>query len=275
MVRLSLALLLLAVAASQAKTRRTMLPPALANNRKFLFTPDEKIVGGEVVEVGSIPFQVSFQDFNFGPFHFCGGSIFNQNFVITAAHCVAGEDFNNPQNLYVVVGEHELYNEEGIEQTIAVKRIISHVDYSPYVNDIALLELADPIKFSKKVGPAVLPTQGAQSSGNCTVSGWGTTSSGGFSSDLLQVVTVPFVSDAVCEKAYPGSIIESMICAGEEGKDSCQGDSGGPMVCNGFLAGIVSWGRGCALADFPGVYTEVSYFVEWITTNAQLSEMGQ
>ena len=61
-----------------------------------------------------------------------------------------------------------------------------------------------------------------------------------------------------------------MICAGEEGKDSCQGDSGGPMTCSGserLHCGIVSWGRGCALAGYPGVYAETSAFVDWIRAN--------
>ena len=72
----------------------------------------------------------------------------------------------------------------------------------------------------------------------------------------------------MCRLAYGQHIIEdSMICAGEEGKDSCQGDSGGPLVCDGKHCGIVSWGYGCALADYPGVYTQTSYFAEWIIDN--------
>ena len=95
-------------------------------------------------------------------------------------------------------------------------------------------------------------------------------------------------------RAYEGNgynhIQDSMICAGlpEGGKDSCQvfiytdilsrytyivylyrcnswqGDSGGPFVCGGQSVGIVSWGLGCARPDFPGVYTQTSYFVDWI-----------
>ena len=85
-------------------------------------------------------------------------------------------------------------------------------------------------------------------------------------------VDVPFVSDQTCKLEYPFSIAESMICAGERGKDSCQGDSGGPMICyngdgSGYLAGIVSWGIGCGGLFHPGVYTEVSYFVDWISAN--------
>merc|ERR1711953_1035624 len=110
----------------------------------------------------------------------------------------------------------------------------------------------------------------------CTVTGWGTLSEGGFSlPNILHKVTVPVVSDADCNESYSSSgygIADSMICAGlpEGGKDSCQGDSGGPFTCGESpetreLLGIVSWGIGCARAGYPGVYTEVSHFVEWIT----------
>ena len=71
-----------------------------------------------------------------------------------------------------------------------------------------------------------------------------------------------------CRAAYGvENIKESMICAGEEGKDSCQGDSGGPLTCDGMHCGIASWGYGCGTAGYPGVYTETSYFVEWIMTH--------
>ena len=88
----------------------------------------------------------------------------------------------------------------------------------------------------------------------------------------LMKVDVPVVADGTCRLEYPFSIADSMLCAGEVGKDSCQGDSGGPMVCynqdgSGYLGGIVSWGIGCGGLFHPGVYTEVSYFVEWIGNN--------
>merc|ERR1719410_2067839 len=88
----------------------------------------------------------------------------------------------------------------------------------------------------------------------------------------LMKVDVPVVTDGTCRLEYPFSIADSMICAGEYGKDSCQGDSGGPMVCynadgSGYLGGIVSWGIGCGGLFHPGVYTEVAYFVDWVETH--------
>jgi trypsin len=71
----------------------------------------------------------------------------------------------------------------------------------------------------------------------------------------------------VCDRSYAsyGGIKESMICAGAVGVDSCQGDSGGPMTTkDGEHVGVVSWGVGCAQAGYPGVYTQTSYFINWI-----------
>lgn len=279
MFRMTLAVLLLAVAATQAKTRRTFLPQSLMNQRKFLFSPDEKIVGGTEATPGELPYQISFQQVGgiFGDFHFCGGSILNADWIICAAHCVAGEDFNNPQDLQIVAGEHDQSVEDGNEQRIAVDMIVSHEDYNSGTisNDISLLHLASSIQFGEFAAPIALPAQLQVSTGDSLISGWGTLSSGA-TPDVLNKVTVPIITDAVCRSQYgQDAVFDSMICAGLTGVggiDSCQGDSGGPMVCNvgadQYLCGIVSWGRGCGLPNYAGVYTEVSYFVDWIAANA-------
>lgn len=71
---------------------------------------------------------------------------------------------------------------------------------------------------------------------------------------------VPIINNWNCQQFYPDQITSRMLCAGFKagGTDSCQGDSGGPLVAGGRLVGIVSWGRGCALKDYPGVYTSVA-----------------
>ena len=104
----------------------------------------------------------------------------------------------------------------------------------------------------------------------CWITGWGRLASGGATPDILQQVQVPVVSRARCEKAYPRKIHDSMICAGldQGGIDSCQGDSGGPLVCprNGkaYLAGVVSYGIGCARPQLPGVYANVEKLLDFI-----------
>ncbi|XP_076057671.1 trypsin-1-like [Oratosquilla oratoria] len=187
-------------------------------------------------------------------------------------------DAENPDTLQITTGEHNLDIPEGHEQTVAVSRIIRHEDFDGWnvANDIALLRLQSLIAMNDFAQPIDLPRPFQGSSGDCEVSGWGSTAEGGSSSRTLMKVTLPIVPDTQCRADYGQEMIaDSMICAGfsEGGKDACQGDSGGPLVCvrsgtGKYLAGIVSWGYGCGLPNFPGVYTEVSYFVDWIQKNA-------
>merc|ERR1712096_210093 len=145
-------------------------------------------------------------------------------------------------------------------------------------NDVCLLKLKESLEWTDFVQPIALPEAGqvTEAGTDCVITGWGTLTEGGFGlPNVLHKVTVPVVSDEDCNAAYgaAGYAVEpSMICAGldEGGKDSCQGDSGGPFFSNESLEtrellGVVSWGIGCGRAGYPGVNTEVSYFVEWIT----------
>ncbi|MBD5000848.1 trypsin-like serine protease, partial [Xanthomonas citri pv. citri] len=160
-----------------------------------------KIVGGTAVSPGDIPFQISFQDTSFGlNFHFCGGSVYTEEWMITAGHCVAGENFNSPVNLRIVAGDNDLSTEEGTEQAVAVIRIIQHEDYDSgtTANDVALLQIESALNFDNFVQGVALPAQLQDFTGEADVSGWGTLTEGGDTPDVLQVVTVPIVSDADC-----------------------------------------------------------------------------
>merc|ERR1712168_163926 len=232
----------------------------------------DKIVGGEEAEPHEFPWQVSLRRKS-DNFHFCGGSVLNENTVISAAHCTV--IWESADEVVVVAGEHDKTVDEGTEQTVDVSKLTVHENYQQghaFENDIALWSLAAPLEMNEFVAAVPLPTQGQDSQGSCTVTGWGTLSSSGSTPNVLMKVDVPVVSDGTCRLEYPFSIADSMICAGETGKDSCQGDSGGPMICynadgSGYLGGIVSWGRGCGGIYSPGVYTEVSYFVDWLAAN--------
>ena len=107
-----------------------------------------------------------------------------------------------------------------------------------------------------------------------TASGWGRTSESGGTADTLQKVTVPVISNDKCQEMYPGETIDaSVLCAAGPGKDSCKGDSGGPIFGtdaygDDYLVGLVSWGYGCARAEYPGVYARVSHFKGWICDNS-------
>merc|ERR1712174_192262 len=179
------------------------------------------------------------------------------NKVITAGHCCDGM---SASKLGVEVGSHNLYEDDPDQQSFAVAEVGLHEDYNSFNinNDICMLTLDGTISMGANVGTISI------------LSGWGTTTEGGSLARVLQKVDVPVVSDEHCRDSYGQSdITDSMICAGldQGGKDSCQGDSGGPFMCGNELSGVVSWGYGCAEAGYPGVYTQTSYFIDWINSH--------
>ncbi|XP_053547749.1 trypsin-like [Bombina bombina] len=219
---------------------------------------DDKIVGGYTCGKNALPYQVSL---NSG-YHFCGGSLINSLWVVSAAHCYK-------TSIQVRLGEHNIVTSEGTEQFINSAKVIRHASYNSRTldNDIMLIKLASAATLNSYVKAVALPSGCAAAGTSCLISGWGNTLSSGTNyPDLLQCVSAPILTTAQCTGAYPGEITNNMICVGylEGGKDSCQGDSGGPVVCNGQLQGIVSWGYGCALKNYPGVYTKVCNYVSWI-----------
>ena len=168
-----------------------------------------------------------------------------------------------------VAGEYTLEDNDGTEQKSNLDKIILHPEHNSatFENDVALLHFPMHMVTNDYVHPIGLQEKKDIVGVDCLVTGWGALTEGGYSPKILQKVHVPTVSDTECDADYgTGSIFPSMICAGyrEGGKDACQGDSGGPMVCEGYLTGIVSWGYGCARPDYPGVYTEVAYFRDYI-----------
>jgi len=232
-----------------------------------------RIVGGEATEANEYPWQVALVSSN-GRRPFCGGTLISSQHVLTAAHCTAG---SSASNIAVLVGEHRI--DDNSFSRVPVSAITDHPDYNSNTldNDYSILTLSSPVSTSQIVSPACLPAGTSDYAGRTvTVSGWGTTTSGGNQPTVLNDVQVTVQSNAQCNSAYGGIITDNMICAADAGKDSCQGDSGGPMVVeeNGRYAvvGVVSWGYGCALAQYPGVYARVTSKLDWILQNTSGTE---
>lgn len=247
-----------------------------------LFTKAQtRIVGGRNAPFGRWPWQVSVRRtsfFGFSSTHRCGGAILNENWIATAGHCV--DDLLTSQ-IRVRVGEYDFSNVEEelpyAERSVARKIVHPKYNFFTYEYDLALVQLDKAIEFAPHIRPICLPTTDDLLTGrNATVTGWGRLSEGGTLPSILQEVQVPIVSNDRCKsmflKAGRQEIIpEIFLCAGHDGggQDSCQGDSGGPLQVKGrdgryFLAGIISWGIGCAEANLPGVCTRISKFVPWI-----------
>ncbi|XP_067010914.2 chymotrypsin-2 [Anabrus simplex] len=226
-----------------------------------------RVINGENASPGEIPYIVSLRR---GNSHFCGGSILNANWVITAAHCVVS---TSASSVTVVTGTTTL-NAGG--NKYSVSRIINHSGYSAaasWRNDIALLKVASPIQLSSSIQPVKLPAANKNQGAGLPVlvSGWGYSSYPGWTlPNNLQKLNLQLVSNEDCQSRHTGNIYETSVCASAgNGKGVCNGDSGGPLVeaSSGELVGIVSWGRPCAVG-YPDVYTRVAKYIDWINANA-------
>ncbi|XP_063188569.1 ovochymase-2 isoform X8 [Chroicocephalus ridibundus] len=249
-----------------------------------------RIVGGNQVKQGSHPWQVSLKR---RQKHFCGGTIVSAQWVVTAAHCLLDRDLL--QYLSVTAGEHDLRIRENGEQTLPVKYVIKHPNFDPrrpMDYDIALVKLDGAFNFSSSVLPACLPDPGEKFEAGyiCTACGWGRLNENGVLPQVLHEVNLPILNSKECSRAL--STLkkpirgDTIMCAGfpDGGKDACQGDSGGPLLCRSrhgawTLAGVISWGMGCARGwrsnekkkhhnrGSPGIFTDLSAVLSWVQEN--------
>ncbi|XP_063026938.1 coagulation factor IX [Melospiza melodia melodia] len=238
-----------------------------------------RVVGGSDSMKGEVPWQVLLV--NSQGVGFCGATIINEKWLVTAAHCLKPEFTHN---LTAVAGEHDVRSDDHTEQLRKVVRLLPHPTYNAsineYHNDIALLELERPLTFNSYVTPVCLGsrefTNALLKQGVGTVSGWGRVLFRGRAATTLQVLRVPFVDRPTCLKSTSTSILQNMFCAGfpTGGRDTCEGDSGGPYTTEiegtWFLTGITSWGEECALPGKYGIYTRVSKYVKWIKQTTKL-----
>lgn len=242
-----------------------------------------RIVNGQESKLGDWPWAVivgkpkdgnSFQVI-------CGGTLINERYVLTASHCFVGQV---TQSSHVRLGELDISNpNDGAQpEDVPIERVITHPSYTSTAlqNDIALLRLNRNVVFRSGLRPACLPDQYAGFDLTTlrtppVVVGWGSTVTGGSTVNALREAHIQVIPKAQCETSYaPVSrikISDTQICAGTGDRDTCTGDSGGPMLSDQFgrftVVGITSFGVKCADAKFPGVYTRVDRFLDWIRSN--------
>lgn len=249
-------------AKAEAKRLRTVSQP--------IFQP--KIVGGVNSAPGDYPWMAGLLERGESdPFlaQFCGGALIHPYWVLTAAHCVEGM---TPGEIDVLIGSVDLGDLNQGER-IAVVEIIMHPDYDPvsFNGDAALLRLAAP--SSAPVLRVNSDTMVEIPGLVATILGWGALDPEGNNyPEVLQEAQVPLVDFATANTIWEETLTPNMIAAGnlsEGGVDSCSGDSGGPLLLRDLdgewtLAGLTSFGDGCALPDSPGIYTRVSQIRPWL-----------
>ncbi|XP_030829644.1 uncharacterized protein LOC579807 isoform X2 [Strongylocentrotus purpuratus] len=228
-----------------------------------------RIIGGTYAEMGEFPWIGSLRTLR-GDLQ-CGATLLNEYWAVTAAHCTGVYE-------EIVFGDIKIDTESSYSVSPNIAEIIDHPNYFSTTggDDITLIRFSEAVVFNDYVRPICLPSNVSETQiyRRCYAAGWGVIVSDGedASNDLLKVLLGSIENDA-CGKIYD-DIIPSKICAGYSagGYDSCQGDSGGPLSCEGddgrwHLVGITSYGTGCGDPGFPGVYTRVSSFLDFIEDN--------
>lgn len=250
------------------------LSNARAVSRTAAAAPTTRIVAGAPAMRGATGWFISLQIRSGDQEYLCGGTAISQRWVLTAAHCVSDLRDSEIAASRATVNPADLYR-PGHARTSRFTRVIVHPGFDSIrnSNDIAL------VRTSRSLNTTVLPysaTLTTPTAGTALkVFGFGATSSGGFISRILRIGAVQELStpDGGCGEYFDFFSPDSMLCAGrQDGRvDACQGDSGGPLTGwagRRTVVGIVSWGFGCASASFPGVYTRIAAYADWIAANS-------
>ncbi|XP_072929278.1 transmembrane protease serine 9-like [Epargyreus clarus] len=227
-----------------------------------------RIVGGRRAEPHSFPWTVAIRKND--RMH-CGGALITDRHVLSAGHCFK---WDNIKNLEVLIGLDNLDELTDVERRNITKVVIHEKFASSAVrdiHDIAVATLDEPVVFRPTILPICLPEPQQEFANKAgTIVGWGRVGVEKSSSKVLLKARLRILTDEDCMNSKLANHLQPMMmCAFSKGKDGCQGDSGGPLLVfepdgKYVQAGIVSWGIGCADVRYPGVYTKVSQYIDWI-----------
>ncbi|XP_071642195.1 chymotrypsin-1-like [Temnothorax longispinosus] len=224
---------------------------------------DPSPYGGKDAPIGKFPYQVSLR---YNGKHYCGGSILNNRNILTAGICVTGHRLNN---IKVHVGTNFL-NASDSRTAYDVASVSVHNVYL-WGDDIALVHLKTPLKYSTLVQPINLMTSDENLDGkSCTLTGWGTKNfageRGGEVLNNLQEIELRVYPQEKCEWQFNAK--NTIICTltATKGPEDCDGDTGSPLVANGFQIGIASYYYPCAMGH-PNFHARASSSISWIFAN--------
>lgn len=225
----------------------------------------DRIVGGAYINITFVPYMLSLMLYDQ---HMCGGGIVNENWAVTAAHCLI--QFTDRINDLRVRSGSSYIDQGGTIH--AVSNIILHENYNPTTSDfdLAVLKVNPPFKYDNETQPLTIAKDDSTKNDFGLVAGWGYFMSfNPVLSRQLQYIYLPKIDKDECRKKYGKQfpVTNTQVCYGLEngGEDTCKGDSGGPMVnTDEVLIGLTSWGIGCAQPNNPGVYTDAILLRDWI-----------
>ncbi|XP_058055202.1 serine protease SP24D-like [Anopheles bellator] len=218
-----------------------------------------RIVGGSIASEGQFPYQVALLR---GSSLSCGGSIIDARWVLTAAHCVYSGNAVVPASAITVLAGTTNLN-SGVRR--AVVRVVPHERYGNFRNDVALLQLQQPLVTTATIRPIALRTSSVPTGSEVLISGWGRIYQGGPVSSVLRYNRANVLDDQRC-RAVTG-ISSGLVCLNSAiNNGACNGDSGGPAVWSNQLVGVANFIISACGSSNPDGYARVSDFVQWIQT---------
>nr|QBF53412.1 serine proteinase SP-6 [Vipera ammodytes ammodytes] len=221
----------------------------------------ELVIGGDECNINEHPFLA----FVTSDRRRCAGTLINQEWVLTAAHC-------NGKYMKIELGVHDKMVRNKDKQTRVPKQkffCLSSKNYTMWDKDIMLIRLNTPVNNSTHIAPLSLASRPPVVGSVCRIMGWGTISSTKvILPDVPHCANIEIIKYSKCQRVHPELPAKGrVVCAGiwQGGKDSCHGDSGAPLICNGQLQGLLSWGGDpCAQPLQPGLYTDIFDYSDWI-----------